>query len=148
MTASTYDDSGPDTTGSETPGPPRTTGQTGASESNGARPGLSTAFIVAVVIGGAVGFFVLGALVFWFVRQHRKDKKLWAAALTAVETAPTSGLGFTAKRAQDRFGRDRTVTVSGQGTYQTHSSELPVSYRLDGTLAPSTLELLSMMRTL
>ena len=146
MTTSTYDDSGPDTTGSETSGALSTADQTGTSESNGASPSHSTAVIVPVAISGAVGVFVVGALFFFLVRQRRKGKKLWAAALTAVETAPTSGLGFTVETAQDRFGRDREV--SGQDTYQTHRSELPVSYRLDGTVAPSTRELLSMMRTL
>jgi hypothetical protein len=137
---------GPDTTGSETSGAPSTADQTGTSESNGASPSLPTAVIVPVAISGAVVVFVFGAQVFFLVRQRRKGKKLWAAALTAIETAPTSGLGFTVETAQDRFGRDREV--SGQDTYQTPRSELPVSYRLDGTVAPSTRELLSMMRTL
>ena len=145
MTTSTYDDKGPDTTRSETSGAPSTADQTGTSESNEDSSSLSTAVIVPIAVGGAVGVFVVGALFFYSMRQCRKRQKMWDVALTAVETAPTSGLGFTAETAQDRFGRDREV--SGQSTYQTHRSELPVSYRLDGTMAPSTRELLSMLRT-
>jgi hypothetical protein len=102
---------------------------------------------VPAAIGGAIGVFLIGALFFFIARrERRKGKKLWATALTAVETVHTNGLGFTVVTAQDRFGRDREV--SGQDTYQTHRSELPVSYRLHGTMEPSTRELLSMMRTL
>lgn len=145
MTTSTYDDSGPETTGSQTSGSPSTTDQTGISESNEDSPGLSIGVIVAIAIGGALGAFLIGALIFCCARRaDRRDRKLWAAALTAVETAPTSGYGFRAETTQDRVGRDREA--SGPDTYQTHRSELPVSYRLDGTMAPSTRELLTMMR--
>jgi hypothetical protein len=145
MTTLTYDYSEPDTTGSETSGGPSTADQTGTSEGNGASQGLPAAFIVPVAIAGTIGVFVFGGLWYFLLRQRRKGKKLWAAALTAVETAPTSGYGFTVETAQDRFGRDREV--SEQDTYQTHRSDLPVSYRLDGTMAPSARELLRMMRT-
>jgi transglutaminase/protease-like cytokinesis protein 3 len=145
ITTSTYDDSGPGTKRAETSGAPSTADQTGTSESNGDRPALSTELIVVIAISGAVGVFVVGALWFFMVRQNRKGKKMWDTALNAVEESHTNGLSFTVEPAQDRFGRDREV--SGHDTDRTDRSEVPVSYRLKGTMTPSSHELLSMLRT-